>query len=190
MERLGKINKVDIYYLHWDDPKRDYYLEWLPDKIYALFIIADNENRKGDYKNMVEKFIEKKIIWVKSAGKEYDVIHNIFDRAAIDKEIREGRNHDHPDFLEGTAITDGYDEFGKGFWATTWIVEHEPLDAIICIDFTQRKVKKYLEALTKIIRKGWGPKSRFYWVSPPKEPIYDDEIKKPLKRSQRGFEKY
>ena len=189
MERLGKINKVDIYYLHWDDPKREFYLEWLPDKIFALFVIADDEHRRDDYKKMAGFFVNKKVIEVNSSDKEYDLIHDIFDRATINKEVSEGRDHTHSDFLEGTATTNGWDNFNQGFWMTTEIVEFDPVDEIICIDFTQRRVRKYLKQITKIVRKGWSPRSHFYWVLPPKYPIYDDEIKKPLRKSQKGFEK-
>lgn len=189
MERLGKINKVDIFYLHWDDPKRDFYLEWLPDKIFALFVIADDEHRRDDYKKMAEFFVNKKVVEVNSAGKEYDLIHDIFDRATINKEVAEGRDDTHSDFLEGTATTNGWDNFNQGFWMTTEIVEFDPLDEIICIDFTQRRVRKYFKQITKIIRKGWSPRSHFHWITPPKEPLYDDEIKKPLRKSQKGFEK-
>lgn len=189
MERLGKINKVDIFYLHWDDPKREFYLEWLPDKVYALFVIGDDVNRKEDYKKMAEFFVNKRVVEVNSAGKEYDLIHDIFDRATIDKEVSEGRDHNHPDFLEGTATTNGWENFNEGFWMTTEIYEFDKLDEIICLDFTKRSIRKYLKQITKIVRKNWIPREHFYWVTSPKEPIYDDEIKKPLKRSQRGFEK-
>ncbi len=189
MERLGKINKIDIFYLHWDDPKRDFYLDWLPDKIYALFAVGDDANRRDDYKKMASIFLNKNVIWLKTAGKENELIHDLYDSVVIDNELSNGRDHTHPNFLKDKAITDFYDEFGEGFWASTWLVDHEPLDVILCIDFTERRVRDYLKILTKIIRKGWGPRSRFYWISAPKESTYNDEIKKPLRKSQKGFEK-
>jgi len=193
MERLGKINKVDIYYLHWDDPKRDYYLEWLPDKIYVLFVIGDDANRMEDYKKMTEFFISKNVFEVYLVGKDETTIYRIYKDRIFKKEEDEGRGYPHPKFLEGATWTSTNDNFDWGFWMTTEIYEFDPIDEIICIDFTERKVRKYLKHITKLIRKGWLPRSNYKEFSvgiKPKEPIYDDEIKKPLKRSQRGFEKY
>ena len=190
MERLGKINKVDIYYLHWDDPKRDFYLERLPDKIYSLFVIADDRERKRDYEEMSKFFANKIVDTVSSAGKEYDLIHDVYDNAIIDKEILDGRDNTHADFLNRTAVTNGWDNFDWGFCMTTnTFYDFETIDVVICIDFTERKVRKYLKQITKVVRKNWSPRSLPRGVIPPKEPIYNDEIKKPLKRSQRGFEK-
>jgi hypothetical protein len=189
MERLGKINKVEIYYLHWDDPKRDFYLEWLPDKIYALFLIADDENRKEDYKMMADFFARKNVIEVTSSGKECGLIDYIFDNAIISKEVLEGRDHGHPDFLEGTATTNEWDNFDWGYWMTLRISEYNTVDEIICIDFTEQRVRKYLKQITKVVRKEWSPRIYPKGKIIEKEPLYDDEIKKPLKRSQRGFER-
>jgi hypothetical protein len=189
MERLGKINKVDIFYLHWDDPKREFYLDWLPDKIYSLFVIADDENRREDYEEMSKFFGRKKVDTVNSAGKEYDLLHDIFDIAIPNKEEFE-RSGNTGNFLDGTAVTNGNENFDWGFWMTTQVFyDHETIDEIICIDFTKRRVKKYLKLITKIVRKDWSPRSLPKGVIPPKEPIYDDEIKKPLRKSQKGFEK-
>lgn len=176
--------------MHWDDPKRDFYLEWLPDKIYSLFVIADDKDRRSDYEEMAKFFAYKTVDTISSAGKEYDLIHDIFDRAIINKEVSEGKDHDHPDFLERTAMTNGWDNFDWGFWMTTdCFYDFDSIDRIICIDFTKRRVKNYLKQIVKAIRKGWSPRTYYRIGIIPKEPIYDDEIKKPLRKSQKGFEK-
>lgn len=72
---------------------------------------------------------------------------------------------------------------------STQIYDNDPLDEIICIDFTKRKVRKYLKHITKIVRKEWSPRIYPYGEIKVKEPIYDDETKKPLRKSQKGFEK-
>ncbi len=190
MERLGKINKVNIYYLHWDDPKRDFYLDWLPHKIYVLFVIADDKNRKSDYLKLAEFFINKNVYEVYFVGENENTAYRAYVDTKFKKEEDEGRGYPHSDFLKDAVYTSTNDNFDWGFWMATETVVFEPMDEMICIDFTTRVVKKYLKKITKIIRKGLLPRSNYKGYIKPKEPIYDDEIKKPLKRSQRGFEKH
>lgn len=187
MERLGKINKVNMFYLHWDNPKRDFYLDWLPDKIYVLFIIADDENREDDYLKMAEFFTDKNVFEVYFVGKDEVTAYNVYRETKFKSEEEKGRGYPHPDFLKDAACTSTDDNFDWGFWMTTRISQYHTIDEIICVDFTHRRVKKYLKMITKVCRKEWGPRGDLIDVI--KEPLYDDEIKKPLRKSQKGFEK-
>lgn len=188
MERLGKIANRNIYYFHWNDEKRNYYLENLPKQKWKLFVIGD-DNLETEYTLLAQKSADENLYEMNSAGKECELIHDIFDNVIIQKKEDNGEPMDSPDDFENTALTGWWtDEFNWGYWmSVSNYVDDEPEDIIrilICIDFTEKGVRKYLKQITKIIRKGWLPRSFL------KIPcIYDDEIKKPLRKSQKGFEK-
>lgn len=195
MERIGRAEGKEIYYFHWNDERRDYFLEKLPKKErWVLFVIGDNKLNE-DYKLLAEKSAEYNLVEMASAGIECELIHDIFDDVICEKEKAKGRL-DTPQAFENTPMTNwNTNKFDSGFWAICDCDGYEEDDInipiLICVDFTPRGVKKYLKDITKLIRKGWTP--RIVWTpyanSVKTKPRYDDEIKKPLKRSQRGFEK-
>ncbi len=193
MERLGKIANRDIYYFHWNDEKRNYYLENLPKQKWSLFVIGD-DNLETEYTLLAQKSADENLYGMNSAGKECELIHDIFDNAIIQKKKDNNEPMDSPDDFENTALTAWYtNKFDWGYWSSVINFdddeEEDIIRLIICVDFTEKRVGKYLKQITKIIRKGWGPRSGPKGALYKNQPIYDDEIKKPLKRSQRGFEK-
>ena len=191
MERLGKIDKRNIYYFRWDDEKREYYLENFPKRKWALFVIGAGRLDE-DYKLLAEKSVVENLIFMSSAGDECELIHDIFDRVVIQKVKDSGADMDAPDIFEDTAMTVwNTNKFDWGYWAAT-IDDYcdEKVKILICVDFTKRGVRKYLLRLTKMIRKRWLPPSGPKGTLTFNEPLYDDEIKKPLRKSQKGFEKH
>jgi hypothetical protein len=194
MERLGKIVNRNIYYFHWNDVKRNYYLENLPKQKWMLFVIGD-DNFETEYTLLAQKSADENLYEMNSAGNECELIHDIFDNVIIQKKKDNNEPMDSPEDFENTALTGWYtNEFDRGYWMSVINYDDDdPEDIIrvlVCVDFTKRGVRKYLKQITKIIRKDWGPRSRFKEDEPFQTPIYDDEIKKPLRKSQKGFEKY
>lgn len=195
MERLGKIDKKNIFYFHWNDEKRNFYLENLPIKRWVMFVIGD-EKLNEDYKILAEKSADVNLVELHSAGDECELIHDIFDNVIIQKKKDRGEPMDSPDDFENTAMTAWWtEEFDWGYWTACYTDDYRDYDekirTLICVDFTDKGVKNCLLRLTKMIRKGWvpseGKKNKRKKFS---KPFYDDEIKKPLRKSQKGFEKY
>ncbi|MBX7046602.1 MAG: hypothetical protein K1X86_12280 [Ignavibacteria bacterium] len=194
MKRIGRAEGKEIYYFHWNDERRDYYLERLPKKQrWVLFVIGD-EKLNDDYRLLAEKSADEYLVGMNSAGIECELIHDIFDDVIIKKRYDKGGLTGSPDDYEGTALTSWWtDEFDWGYWMSCREMDHDEYDReirlMICVDFTKKGVKKYLMHCTKLIRKGWIPRSGHKGELFKTKPIYDDEIKKPLRKSQKGFEK-
>lgn len=192
MERLGKIVNRDIYYFHWNDEKRDYYLDNLPKQKWKLFVIGD-DNLETEYTLLAQKSADENLFEMNSAGKKCELIHDIFDNVIIEQERIKGKL-DTPEAFENTALTGWWtNEFDWGFWmSVSNYDDDEPEDIIrvlVCVDFTKKGLKKYLKQITKAIRKGWVPRNFKEEGAHSFTPIYDDEIQKPLRKSQKGFEK-
>ncbi len=195
MERLGKVYGKNVYYFHWNHERRNYYLEKLPKKEkWLLFVIGDDKLNE-EYKLLAEKSVEENLIEMSAAGIECELIHDIFDGVIIEKERVKGTLDTTEAFNNTTMTVWNTNKFDSGYWGICACDGYEEEDIkigiLICVDFTSRGVKKYLKHITKLIRKGWLPRTVWtpYANSVNTKPIYDDEIIKPLKRSQRGFDK-
>ena len=156
MERIGKINDREIFYISTKDK-----LEWLdllPTEKWVVFTIADKENKEILYESTA-KILDKNVTYTCSAGELAGLTEQYFDEEigwrGVQYEEKTGKEYDH----EQSPMTTMHRNFGEGFWfASTLAYDGEKeINKVVCIDFTTRKVKKHLTELVKKINKGWLP---------------------------------
>ena len=170
MERIGKIDEKEIFYLRSEDI--DKYLNQLPQKNWLLFAIG-NSNSEKEYRCLADACIEKNVLYVCTAGKECKLIHDIFDAVDIERLKRNGE-YEKLGLSVYFVMTTWHGDFDEGLWfaSTAAFSEFGEIEKIICVDFTEKKVRNYISKLIEQINTGWLPEDEEIT----KEPLYDDEL--------------
>ncbi|MCF7560293.1 hypothetical protein L3X39_06540 [Sabulilitoribacter multivorans] len=156
MELIGRINRRKIYYVQIRNNS-----EWkssLPKNDWVAFTIANKEDEEL-VPVVVKVCMNKNVSYTCSAGTLSYWTEQYFDEEfvgrAVDYEIQNKKEFDY----DSSLMTTSHDNFSEGFWFATTLA-HDPkieIDKVVCLDFTQRKVKKHLIELIDKINNGWLP---------------------------------
>jgi hypothetical protein len=156
MELIGRIYNRKIYYVHIRNNP-----EWkssLPKKDWVVFTIANEEDEEL-VPPAVKICMDKNVLYTCSAGTLARLTETYFDEEisfqAMDYERRTKKEFN----FDFAPVTTFHQNFSEGFWFATTLA-HDPykeIDKVVCLDFTKRKVKRYLTELIDKINNGWLP---------------------------------
>lgn len=156
MELLGRIKRRKIFYLQVRNNP-----EWhksLPKNDWVAFTIANEEDEES-LPPAVVRCLDRNVSYTRSAGTAAQRTECYFDEEiawrGVDYEIRTKQEYD----IGLSPTTTAHDNFGEGFWFASTLAydANLPIDKVVCIDFTKRRVKKNLEELIGKINQGWMP---------------------------------
>jgi len=156
MESIGKIKNREIFYISIRDN-----LEWqnlLPTEKWVAFTIADHEDKEMLYDCTIG-ILNKNVTYTCSAGKLASMTEDYFDEEigwrGVQHEEKTGEKFD----FDKSPMTSMHRNFSEGFWFSAVVASDgkKEMNKVVCIDFTTRKVKKYLTELVKKINNGWFP---------------------------------
>ena len=156
MERIGKINDREIFYISTKDKSE--WLNLIPTEKWVVFTIADKENKEILHES-TSQILDKNVTYTCSAGELAGLTEQYFDEEigwrGVQYEEKTGKEYDY----EQSPMTTMHRNFGEGFWfASTLAYDGEKeINKVVCIDFTTRKVKKHLTELVEKINNGWLP---------------------------------
>ncbi len=156
MERIGKINNREIFYISTKDNSE--WLNSLPTDKWVVFTIADKENREILNESTV-RILDKNVTYTCSAGELAGLTEQYFDEEivlrGVQYEDETGKKYDY----EQSPMTTMHRNFGEGIWFASTLAYNGDIEInkVICIDFTTRKVKKHLTKLVEKINNGWLP---------------------------------
>lgn len=156
MERIGKINNRDVFYISTNDNSN--WLDLLPTEKWVVFTIADKEN-KEILSESTAKILNKNVTYTCSAGELAGLTEQYFDEEigwrGVQYEEKSGKDYDY----EQSPMTTMHRNFGEGFWFASTLAHdgEKEINKVVCIDFTTRKVKKHLTELIGKINNGWLP---------------------------------
>ena len=156
MERIGKINNRDVFYISTNDNSN--WLDFLPTENWVVFTIADKENKEIPHESTAQ-ILDKNVTYTCSAGELAGLTEQYFDEEigwrGVQYEEKTGKQYDY----EQTPMTTMHQNFSEGFWFSGFCAfdGEKEIDKIVCIDFTTRKVKRHLTELVKKINNGWLP---------------------------------
>jgi hypothetical protein len=168
MQQFGIINGRRILYTN---VRRD--AEWfkkLPMGNWAAFTISDDEDR--DFVELVvEKSLENQVAYICSTGQLSDAIELSFDLKIVEKAIEQENITQIPFDYDQSPITTAHKNFSEGFWFAAIAAQNEEnwINALICLDFTKKGVKKIILSLMEKINNDWLPSEE------ETEPPYYDE---------------
>ena len=156
MERIGKINDREIFYISTKDESK--WLNLIPTEKWVVFTIVDKENKEILHES-TSRILDKNVTYTCSAGELAGLTEQYFDEEigwrGVQYEEKTGKEYDY----EQSPMTTMHRNFGEGFWfASTLAYDGEKeINKVVCIDFTTRKVKKHLTELVEKINNGWLP---------------------------------
>ena len=156
MERIGKINDREIFYISTKDESE--WLNLIPTEKWVVFTIADKENKEILHES-TSRILDKNVTYTCSAGELAGLTEQYFDEEigwrGVQYEEKTGKEYDY----EQSPMTTMHRNFGEGFWfASTLAYDGEKeINKVVCIDFTTRKVKKHLTELVEKINNGRLP---------------------------------
>ena len=156
MERLGKINDKNILYVYWEDINKS--RSELPTQNWLVFVIG-NDKLETEYLKLAKICIDRKVLFACTAGKECQLIHDTFDQVDINRLKKNGDYDKLEDLSIYFVMTTSHEDFDEGFWfaATTAFSEFGDIEKVVCVDFTDKKVKYDLQELITKIHEGWLP---------------------------------
>ena len=156
MERIGKINDREIFYISTKDKSE--WLNLIPTEKWVVFTITDKENKEILHES-TSHILDNNVTYTCSAGELAGLTEQYFDEEigwrGVQYEEKTGKEYDY----EQSPMTTMHRNFGEGFWfASTLAYDGEKeINKVVCIDFTTRKVKKHLTELVEKINNGWLP---------------------------------
>ena len=159
MERIGKINDREIFYISTKDESK--WLNLIPTEKWVVFTIVDKENKEILHES-TSRILDKNVTYTCSAGELAGLTEQYFDEEigwrGVQYEEKTGKEYDY----EQSPMTTMHRNFGEGFWfASTLAYDGEKeINNVVCIDFTTRKVKKHLTELVEKINNGWLPSNK------------------------------
>jgi hypothetical protein len=156
MERIGKINDREIFYISIRDNLN--WLNLLPIDKWVAFTISDNEDKEM-LNDCTIGILDKNVTYTCSAGELGSLTEDYFDQEigwrGVQYEEKTGKEFDY----DKSPMTTMHRNFGEGFWfASTLAYDGEKeIDKVVCVDFTTRKVKQHLIELIEKINNSWLP---------------------------------
>ncbi|NAS32606.1 hypothetical protein GTQ40_16615 [Flavobacteriaceae bacterium R38] len=156
MEFLGRVNKRKVYYVQIRNNS-----DWksvIPKNDWVAFTIANKEDEEL-IPSVVKTCMDNNVSYTCSAGNLGHMTEQYFDEEiswrAVDFEMQTKKEFDY----EFSPVTTAHKNFGEGFWFATTLARDDnfEIDKVVCIDFTKRKVKKYLIELIDKINNSWLP---------------------------------
>jgi hypothetical protein len=156
MERIGKINDREIFYISTKDNSD--WLNSLPTEKWVVFTIADTENREILHES-TSRILDKNVTYTCSAGELAGLTEQYFDEEivwrGVQYEEKTGKEYDY----EQSPMTTMHQNFSEGFWFSAFCAfdGNTEINKIVCVDFTTRKVKNHLTKLVGKINNGWLP---------------------------------
>jgi len=147
MELIGKIKHRKIYYLQIRNNQN--WKSELPSKDWIAFTIANLEDEEL-IATSAKILFEKNVSYTCSAGEFGTQTEDYIDEEISWMEIVEPIEF---------VMTTSHKNFNEGFWFATTVAKKEnyDLDKIVCLDFTKKKVKRYLKKLIEKINNNWIP---------------------------------
>ncbi len=165
MQLIGRVNDREIFYTNYHaDPGS---LNKLPGNNWLVVPIGEAKDIEL-YSVLAQKCIANDVLYVCTLGKCCELIHDIFDETIVAKKIDSGVCIE--DF-DGSPMTTWHYNFSEGFWfaLTQAYDDHERIDKVVCIDFTEKRVERHLRRLTVMINQDWLPPE-----GETEEPTYDN----------------
>jgi hypothetical protein len=168
---LGKIYNREIFYSNLRDDKQ--WFDKLPNCNWVAFTITNDED-KSLIDEVVKHCLDKNVRYTCSTGELGQIVETSFDIEFVDRVIQNesfsGKPHD---YEKDTLMTTSHENFSEGFWFAATTAYNDPyiFDKVICLDFTKRRVEKYLRQLIMQINNGWLPSEEEIEV-----PLYDDDL--------------
>lgn len=156
MERIGKINDREIFYIPIRDNSE--WLSLLPTEKWIAFTIADNEDKEMLHECTIG-ILNQNVTYTCSAGELASLTEDYFDEEigwrGVQHEEKTGEKFDH----DQSPMTTMHQNFSEGFWFSAVVASdgEKQIDKVVCADFTTRKVKKHLTELIEKINNGWLP---------------------------------
>ncbi|MFM6975913.1 MAG: hypothetical protein ACKOW2_03585 [Sphingobacteriaceae bacterium] len=172
MEVLGQIEDCRVCYLNINKERN--WSDCLSGQLWAVFTISDEDGIEV-LQPVIQICLDKKAVYICSAGRNGDLTEQLFDECIVDRGIEEevitGLEFDY----KQSPITTSHTNFNEGFWYAATIASFQfddPFD-LICIDFTQLGVKKHLKSLIAAINsdENWQPSEVEF-----EDPKYDSKL--------------
>lgn len=156
MEFIGQIKRRKIYYVQIRNNS-----EWkskLPNNDWLAFTITNEEDIEL-IPPAVKTCLDRNVLYTCSAGDSAHFAELYFEdeicMRGVDYEIRTKKEYDY----NLSPMTTAHTNFGEGFWFATTLASADTseIDKVICLDFTEKQVKRHLTELIKKINSGWLP---------------------------------
>jgi hypothetical protein len=170
---IGQLNQRQILYIN---VRAD--LSWfdkLPSSNWLAFTIADTSD-KDLLNDTTKKCLDKNVLYTCSAGQLSSLTEDYFDEEIVWRQVQIEEKTGKPQDYETSPMTTFHKNFDEGFWFAATVAnatahdKYIPIDIVVCIDMTQRGVKKYLIELIDKIKSSWLPSDKGIEV-----PKYDNE---------------
>jgi hypothetical protein len=157
---IGQLNQRQILYIN---VRGD--LSWfdkLPTSNWLAFTIADTSD-KYLLNDTTKKCLDNNVLYTCSAGQLASLTEDYFDEEIVWRQVhieeKTGKSQDY----ETSPMTSFHKNFDEGFWFAATVanaIAHDmyiQIDIVVCVDMTQRGVKKYLIELIDKIKSSWLP---------------------------------
>lgn len=156
MERLGEINRREVFYLQTRSVKK--WTDQLPSKNW-LAVFIGNQGDIDHIDDIARQCLKKNVVYVCVLGQKRQAIENAFDFAIVGEKIEKGESVSSPDDFENSPMTTVHEDFEEGFWFAMVVASHPKMDIekVICIDFTEKGEIERLKTLVTKIHSGWLP---------------------------------
>lgn len=169
MELIGISNERQIFYSNIHSS-----IDWannLPKSNWLVFAVGEEKNVQA-YSELAERCIANNVVYLCAVGSCCELIHDVFDETVVEMAIRSNRDIESPEDFENSPMTTWHHNFSEGFWfaINTTYRENGLINKVVCVDYTERGVKKHLSELIALINNGWLPSDEEV-----DEPIYDNE---------------
>ena len=160
MTKIGEYNDRQIFYtnvrtdINWFDK--------LPSSNWLAFTIADTADKELLNETSM-MCLDKNVLYTCSAGQLGSDTEDYFDQEIVWRQVQIEEQTGKPQDYETSPMTTSHKNFDEGLWFAiqsayaTAYDKYIPIDKVVCIDMTQRGVKKYLTDLIKRIQNGWLP---------------------------------
>lgn len=160
MELLGQIGERQIFYCNIRSDQN--WFNKITFENWIAFTIADVEDRQL-LNDMTAHCLDKGVCYTCSAGELCSDTEDYFDQEIVCRQIQQEAATGKPQDYESTPMTSLHRNFEEGFWFATTLArqiineEYVTSKQVVCIDCTNRKVRRHLTLLIKKINSGWLP---------------------------------
>lgn len=173
MTKIGELNDRQIFYinvrgdLHWFDK--------LPSSNWLVFTIADTADKEL-LNDTTKKCLDSNVLYTCSVGQLGSDTEDYFDEEIVWRQVQIEERTGKPQDYETSPMTTFHRNFDEGFWFATTVAnataydKYIPIDTVVCVDMTERGVRKYLIELIDKIKSSWLPSDNEVEV-----PKYDNE---------------
>ena len=173
MELLGQIGERQIFYCHIRSDEK--WFDSISFDNWIAFTIANDEDKQLLH-DMTGHCVDKGVCYSCSAGQLASLTEDYFDEEIVWRQVQYEEETGELQDYEAAPMTTFDENFDEGFWFAATNAKQVVNDSyttslqVVCIDCTQRKVRRHLLNLIDKINSGWLPPENEF-----SEPTYDTD---------------